>query len=135
MKIYIASSSKFINECQILATNLEEEFDFTITRKWWNHYVKDEPKFKDIADQAFYAHPQVQTINWLDFEAVREADAVVVITKDEYKLTGAMIELGYALALGKPVYILGDFKRSAMLASCIQVRDIQQLISAFRRFL
>jgi len=134
MKIYIASSSRFIDDCEILADQLKADLKFTITRKWWDHYIKDEPQFTNISDMEFYANPQVEMIRELDFKAVREADMVVIITRDEYKLTGALIELGYALALGKPVFLLGQFKRSAMISGCVMVSNKDQLIEAFKRF-
>jgi len=125
--VYIASSSKFIEECEKVSI-LIEEMDFVVTRKWWKHYIKDSPNYpKTMPDNDFYNDPSVKFISALDFHAVEQADLVIVITFDEYKLTGAEIELGYALALGKPVIILGKHKRSAMISSCIRVETLTEL--------
>lgn len=131
--IYIASSSKFIEECEHLADLLLQEFEFYITRRWWDHYIKDTPDFQDYSDQEFYAHPQVQMIRELDFNAIDNADLVIIIVKDQYKLTGALVECGYALAKGKLVIFLGQAKKSAMISGCIHVKDIDQLFQLLRK--
>ena len=44
----------------------------------------------------------------LDLRGVADADVFVGIFEQEASYKGALVELGAALALGKPVYILGD---------------------------
>ena len=119
--VYIGSSSKFVDECEKVA-KLVSSMGFTITRKWWSHYVKDSPEYpKDMDDRDFYDDPAIKFICEADFQAIREADLVIIATFEDYKLTGGDIELGYALALGKPVIVYGKHKRSAMIARTIHI--------------
>lgn len=134
LKIYIGSSSKFIKQCNELSEKLENKLDAIITRKWWKHYIKDKPEFEGMTDIEFYFHPQPKTICELDFKAIRDADIVIIYNENQYKLTGAMIELGYGLALNKITYLVGKFKRSSMLATCIFTEDQDALINALMRF-
>lgn len=131
--VYIASSAKFADKCERLAINLENMFEVVITRKWWDHYVKENPEFKKYTALEFYQDPQVQMIRFLDFKAVRESDVIIVLVENEYKLTGALIELGYALALNKIVIVYGKAKKSAMLSSCIHVFNLNELHQIFKR--
>lgn len=127
MKVYIASSSKFAGECEDLANYIEARFDFEITRRWWNHYVKDSHLFKDKTDEEFYQNPQVQIIREADYKAVRDADLVIIIAHYPKALTGALLECGYAIAHHKIVIFLGKMKRSAMVSNCIHAKDMDQL--------
>ncbi len=131
--VYIGSSSKFAEKCQDLAVNLSDIFNINITRRWWQHYVKDKPEYENHSALDFYKDSQVQMIRELDFRAVKEADLVIILVENEYKLTGALIELGYALALNKIVIVYGKAKKSAMLSSCIHVFDEKQLFEIIKR--
>src|SRR5205809_904896 len=44
----------------------------------------------------------------LDFRGVRDADVVVCIFEENVPYRGALVEMGMGLALGKPIYVLGD---------------------------
>lgn len=131
--VYIGSSNKFAEKCQDLAVKLQDRFKVNITRRWWQHYVADKPDFEDYTSLEFYQHPQVQIIRELDFKAVKEAEVVIILTENEYKLTGALVELGYALALNKIVIVYGKAKKSAMLSSCIHVFEENQLFQIIER--
>ncbi len=130
---YYAGSSKDIPKIKALAELLQREFGLISTRDWWEHYVKDDPEFRDLSDTEFYSHPQVQMIENYDVHAINEADLVIVYTEDRYKLTGGMVEIGIALALEKPVICLGLFKRSAMLRRCTHIRTVEGLVEVLRR--
>lgn len=128
-KIYIASSQALMATCEHLAEDLEQKFGVTITRKWWEHYVRDKPDFMELTDREFYSHPQVQFIREMDFKAVTDADLVIIISHLDYKPTGSLIECGYALRSGIPVIIWGEIKRSSMLSSCIHITgDSKELL-------
>lgn len=133
IKVYIGSSSNFKKECEELALNLRLAGEVEITRAWWNFYIKEETKFKEMTDLGFYAHVEPSLVGDLDLLAIDQADIVVIYAHDSYKMTGAEVELGYALGKGKPVYVVGQIKRSAMHARCIHT-DVDSLIAAFRRF-
>lgn len=130
---YIASSSNFADKCQDLSIGLETTFGLKNTRKWWQHYIKDKPEFENHSALDFYNEPQVQMIRELDFRAVKEADLVIVYVENEYKLTGALVELGFALALDKIVIVFGLAKKSAMISSCIHVMTKDQLFEIIKR--
>lgn len=133
-KVYIASSSAFAIECEDLASYLENVYGFEITRKWWKHYIKDAPAFKDMPDDEFYQHPQVQAVREYDYRAVREADIVIVICHYPGKaLTGSLLEAGYAIAHHKIVIFYGKMKRSAMVSGCIHVEKEKQLFELLDR--
>ena len=118
-KFYIASSSAFIDECKELASKLEGK-GVTITRKWWNEYVKgNTPELDNLTDQEWYDHPRIQKIKSADFEAIKEAEALILISHYPKALTGALVEVGYALALNKPVFVIGELKKSAMFTDCL----------------
>ena len=51
----------------------------------------------------------------LDFEGVKAADAVVFVSERNLRYCGALVEMGMALALGKPVYMTGH----ALDTTCI----------------
>lgn len=131
--VYIASSSKFIEECKLLAHQLENRFNIQITRRWWEYYIKDNPEYQHLSDAEFYSQPIVQMIRELDFKAVRDADLIIILCKDEHKPTGAMIECGYAIALQKTVIFLGKMKRSAMVSGCIHVNTREELFELIKR--
>jgi nucleoside 2-deoxyribosyltransferase len=118
-----------------LSVKLCKTFDVDITRRWWQRYMSDKPDFLNLSNDEFYIHPQVNMIRELDFNAVHEADVVIILTENEYKLTGAMIEAGYALALRKIVIIYGKAKRSTMLSSCIHIESEKQLFDVISQML
>lgn len=43
-----------------------------------------------------------------DINGVKAADALIVVLEQDLKYVGTLMEIGAALALGKPVYVLGD---------------------------
>jgi len=131
--VYIASSSRYRAECQKLATLLEIEFGITITRKWWQYYFKDYPEYKEMTPTDFYSRPVVQMIRELDFKAVEMADVIIIINKDDYKPTGALVEVGYALALQKIVIFLGKIKRCTLLSGCIHITTREELFELIER--
>ncbi len=132
-KIYIASSSKFIEECKKLSNLLETRFNIQITRKWWEYYISDKEEFTFLTRKEFNSEPIIQMIRDLDFKAIRQADLVIIYGKDFHKLTGAMIECGYAIAHKKIVIILGEIKRCTMLSGCIHVNNRAELFELIKR--
>lgn len=127
MKFYIASSSKFIDKCKQVSL-LFEKNNFVNTRKWWNHYILESYN-KLNNDKEFYSQPSLQIVRELDFKAVKDADIVIIVVEDRYKLTGALVELGFALALNKIVLVYGKIKRSAMFSSCIHLESSDELLN------
>ncbi len=60
------------------------------------------------------------------------AEAVILVCPDDspHRFTGANIEVGYALAKGKRVLVLGMLARSAMYASVEKHRTIDTVLTA-----
>jgi nucleoside 2-deoxyribosyltransferase len=88
MKVYVAS--KWENKDRVRGVMFTlETLGHTITYDWTQH---------DAA-------PVQQAI--LDMRGVTDADVVVGIFEEELSYAGALMEVGGAIALGKPVYILG----------------------------
>lgn len=58
-----------------------------------------------------WTHQEVDTRTQAirDLRGVVDADVYVGIFEEEASYKGALVEMGAALALGKPVYILGDW--------------------------
>jgi len=111
MKVYIASSFK-LTEKVICIANILRERGFKITQYWWEKNYKE----MEIYGEAWYNHPDVVAISKKNFDAIDEADVVLLVCPDTIpiRFNGANIEVGYAIARGKPVYSIGKLQRSAM---------------------
>lgn len=126
--VYIGSSIKFKDICDNLSRDLFIKFGIKTVRKWWISYTKEIDKFAKFTNEEFMNHPQVRAIGDSDFRAIEKSDFVVIVVQNGYKLTGGYVELGYALGKGKPVYILGEPKKSAMFSSCIRISDYNEFL-------
>ncbi|MGB1696899.1 MAG: nucleoside 2-deoxyribosyltransferase [Thermoplasmatota archaeon] len=128
MKIYIASTFRLAPYLTNLAAKLET-LGYEIPDVWWN---KDEKRAEAAPnDAAWYARPMVPAIAERHWRTIKECDALVLVAfhDQETKFTGANVEYGYALALGKPVLTLGQIKRSAMYANAIRCTDEEELLA------
>ena len=93
MKFYV--SGKFIDGVDIrkLMTALED-LGHTITCDWTGHNKNEK------------GYPVQFTLD--DTEGVRECDTFVGRFIDRWRYSGALVELGMAIALDKKVYIIGS---------------------------
>lgn len=116
-RFYLASAFDLVRDVQRVCDALEAR-GHTVPVKWWNlegeaHKAKTAP----ITEGEFYASDAVKATAARDFSGVATCDALVIITDGATrKFNGASIELGFALAKGKPCYALGMLDRSAMFA-------------------
>lgn len=96
MKFYCASKYEDRKETRVLMGELIDR-GHKITCDWTVHYPKpvEERKW-------FYSLYAIE-----DIKGIRECDALVALFINEHHYRGAWIEIGGALALGKPVYIIG----------------------------
>jgi hypothetical protein len=89
---------------------------FYVATKWEN---KDEARV--VMDKLILAGYSIsydwttaQVERWQqamkDLKGVAEADIYLGLFQKDFPYTGALVEMGYALALGKPVYILDGSK-------------------------
>ena len=141
LKVYIASSSRFIPKMKQLAENIQKEMleagglGIEITRTWWKYHHEDDGMFGKMSDMMYYSHPQVQFIRELDKKAIRDADVMIIYNEDSYKLGGAVWEMGYADGVGTPVMILGRMKRSTMYSGSFFAQNEKELIEALKRWI
>lgn len=112
MRIYVAT--KFENQPRAIeiATQLEAA-GHTITYKWWTN------------DQM----SQEQAL--ADKRGVLTADAVVIIAERDFAYAGTYVELGMAVTMGIPVYVLGHaMDRCIFLRLPLIYRGIETLLQA-----
>jgi nucleoside 2-deoxyribosyltransferase len=115
MKVYVASKWENKPRVKEIMTILREH-GHTITYDWTECEVSN-------VEQAI-----------LDLRGVADADILVGVFEKDTAYKGSLVELGAALALGKPVYILGD---APVIYDCIffrhphvrRVNDIWEVIS------
>jgi nucleoside 2-deoxyribosyltransferase len=71
----------------------------------------------------------------LDLKGVAEADIYLGLFQKEFPYTGALVEMGYALALGKPVYILEGSKCAQSLffhhPNVRKIKDLSLFLGGF----
>ncbi len=125
MKVYLASSFDLIKKVEALAKVIKEK-GHTVTVEWWHKDYKKLP----LADVDWYEDTRVTAISKRNFRGIREADIFVLIapTLTSKKFNGANIELGYALALGKPCYSVGRLQRSAMYVPVIKCESMEEVL-------
>lgn len=113
MKFYIATKFQNFDRVQEIRIYLES-LGYSITYDWSRATVSD--------------MAQAQ----LDVRGVREADFIVGIFEQDYKYKGAIAEVGMAIALGKPVFILGDWLDGMIfmkLPTVFKIDEISQIKS------
>jgi nucleoside 2-deoxyribosyltransferase len=131
MKFYLASSFDEAALCETVF-RLLKTLGHEVPDVWWNVRSKDD--FANNTDAEFYGASIVQSIAARHWLTLREVDAVILISNLEKprSFTGANVEIGFALALGKPVLSVGLLKRSAMYCPVIQCEDFVALGNAIR---
>jgi Nucleoside 2-deoxyribosyltransferase len=129
LNIYIASSFDEASLCESIRLRLED-CGMKIPDVWWNIKTKD--NFVNESDTDFYSTPIVQAIAARHWETIRECDAVILVSslKERRSFTGANVEVGFAFALSKPVFSIGELKRSAMYSPIIKCRSIHELMDS-----
>ncbi len=125
MKVYLASSFDLVKKVEALASVLRKNGNI-VTVEWWHKDFKKLP----LTDVDWYKDARVTAISERNFRGIREADIFVLIapTLTSKKFNGANIELGYALALGKPCYSVGHLQRSAMYVPVIKCESIEEVL-------
>lgn len=120
MRLYVASS---LNNCLAVAETVKllEDNGFHITYKWHEHgRVETMEDLPDIAKK--------------EIEGVKQADALILLMPAR---TGSHVELGVALCLNKPVYMVlngHDFEeKSFYQLPCVsRYHNIRQLIETIK---
>jgi len=125
MKVYLASRFTLIPQVESVASILECR-GHEITCKWWSreYQIPGEGKVKTtvlkertrtLSAEAFYKLPDTRFSYLADLQGIKDADAFIFVAGyDLHPFNGANVELGIALALGKPCYIYGRLPLSVM---------------------
>lgn len=129
MKCYIASSFDESSTCESVYSILSHR-GVEVPDIWWNIRTKD--SFKDNTEEEFYSNSIVQAIAARHWNTLKQVDFVIVVSnlEKERSFTGANVEIGFALALGKPVLSIGKLKRSAMYSPVIKCKSFDDLAKA-----
>lgn len=110
MKIYVAGNySEDKLRCRSLMAELKNA-GHEITEDW------TDPKYNNA--------PHVLCCQ-VDVEGIRNADCIVFCAIFDRKYRGAFVEMGMALALGKPVYVLGNAIDTCVFTAHPLVRKFQ----------
>lgn len=125
LKIYLASSFKYKKQCDMLYEQLTS-MGHKIPDVWWNLDSKN----MEVTDNFWYNHHATKAISARHFKTIQECDILILVCPISTPgvFTGANVEVGYALALGKPVYSFGFIGRSAMYSDVIRCYTMEALI-------
>lgn len=125
MKVYLASPWVSKKEMPEIAGKIREAGG-EITHAWWQ--IEDGKNDGSIEDLAYHrGHAQ------LDVEGVEKADVVVVMNTASSE--GKAVEQGIAIALGKPIIIVGtqgEFSKNVFhyLGNYKWVPDVDTMVEA-----
>lgn len=108
MKFYIAT--KFENK-QAVADAITEliEAGHEVPYDWSSAQVKDEEQARN------------------DVEGVRTADALIGIFDADYAYKGAIAEIGMAIILGKPIFIIGNWLDNMIFMYLTNVKKVNSV--------
>jgi nucleoside 2-deoxyribosyltransferase len=95
MKVYLAGKWEERDKCKYLMNKLIEA-GFEITCDWTNHVNPPEGEEYKLSGYAY-----------ADIKGVQDADCLIFYAVFPHNYRGAFVEMGAALGLGKPVYVIG----------------------------
>jgi len=102
MKLYIASKYPNKDRVALVATQLRDA-GFEITSTWHRERYDKDVQLKDVRPN------RLKTIAERDLKELSEADALVVYTAGCRRSRGGMwVEMGIALGIGMPVFVIGE---------------------------
>ncbi len=130
MKIYLASSFRFVKDVLALQDWLQSKHE--IVCEWWHTDYKLELKAENVNE--WFANPIIKVIYQRSLQAIRECDLLIFVTPEATKFNGANVEVGMALALGKPVIAYGHLEKSGMYEPLIRCSTFDELTLALREF-
>lgn len=129
MRAYVASSFALAGRIPAVEKALADA-GWSIIDRWW---AMDEKGNFSQDPKEFYAAPVVQAIAARHWQAIKAADALVLVADDTpTRFTGAAVEFGYAHALGKPCVVIGQAKLSAMWAPGIHCPTLAEFARVMR---
>ncbi len=101
--VTICSSNRFAVEAEEFAKNLKELGVHVLIPHFYTHNYGGLEKIQDH-NKKFLA----MGLTHDHFNKIRKADVVFIYNKDGYSGNSTTLELGYAVALGKPVFALSN---------------------------
>lgn len=116
-KIYLASKLKHAERWRQLA-NDNPRHTFTARWPYIVGYVDDSPKNANN----FWEH---------DFNDIDFCDALIVVADPDDVLRGALVEVGYAIAKGKHVIVVGENDSYGTWRHSYRVRTAETIEQAF----
>ena len=111
MKVYVASKYQERETIRELYDILRSH-GHEITVDWTNHDV-----FPDDAEEE-----KLGEFACDDVRGVQECDSMIIYMVNEHQYKGAWVEMGVALALNKPVFVLGNAGDSCIFMNHSLVR-------------
>lgn len=136
MKIYLASSFRFVEDVkklqEWLITEGSQKDQHEITCEWWHTDYKQHLKTKTINE--WFSEPVIKVIYQRSLQAIRECDLLILVSPEPTKFNGANVEVGMALALGKPVIAYGQVEKSGMYEPLVRCSNLEQLALAMKEF-
>ncbi len=101
---------------------------YIITAFWWKWHGKQQLKL--LAREDFYIDNRIKFIKKRDLFAIDECDILVLLAdpNEELDFNGANFELGYAVAKGKKVYIIGKLGLCALYSGIMFFSDINEFL-------
>ncbi|MES2226090.1 MAG: hypothetical protein V4480_04775 [Patescibacteria group bacterium] len=101
--VTISSSNRFAKEALAFADKLRKLGITVYTAHYYTYHYGGLEKITDH-NKKFIA----MGLTYDHFQKIRKADATFIFNKDGYSGNSVTLEIGYAVALGKPVYALSD---------------------------
>ena len=123
MKIYISARFSRIDQGNAVKKELESN-GHVVTSRWLkgNHKVETEDMEEKFDLMKTFADD--------DLEDIKAADAILCITEEPRKTNtrgGRHVEAGYAMALGKRLFVLGPVE-NAFYTHFIQVTSVEEFL-------
>lgn len=134
IKIYLASKFSLRQKVEYLSNYLVTH-GFSITCKWWNDDIKQlSLKAKGNIDDEWYRFREVIAVSERDYRGIDNADVVILVsTKEPMSFNGANIEIGYAIAKGKKIFILGAVDRCALYRTAVFCGSVDKLMYELKK--
>ncbi len=128
--VYVASNFTYRDKVKKIVEILKQ-YNIHQTYDWWNH----EFKHPSLSDDAYYNKEEVKQARRTDFKGIDDADNFIIVSSihKALHLNGANIELGYAIAKQKHIYILGKVKRTPMYEGLPRYNNIKDIISKINK--
>jgi nucleoside 2-deoxyribosyltransferase len=119
--IAIASSSKFYDRVRSAVETFQS-----------HGLTCHTPAFDFDETKVVVGREQKYQLTWIFLEKVKASDVLYVIDTDGYTGTSVCLEVGYAYALGKPVYAIEPPSEPAVASLVTAVVGVDELAKSLR---